>query len=547
MADDYMKKGLPGFDDTDGTEPADRSGRASLRGALGIRARLWSMALASGLGIAVVAGVGLFAIERGRVASEAIVSRDLAALQHLGELKSAVGDLANAEMQMVVNFQVKSMVASSSQDWHNALKAAMDAAKAVDVSSREPAVTQKLNTLMSELQIYGTGFDGFIAKISRGEIMSVEAGNVSLEPYRQDFHKAQSALDESSRIIVDAASSRRQTLFESSSTAARTLTLVAAVIVLLVVALAWNTYKSIWLPLVSANKAFARIAVGDMHTPVPVAKADEMGRMLSSLESMRQELCTSLIDVQHSVAHVAEASSEIAAGNSHLSERTERAAANLQETLSVIVEVDEACRQSAKSGSAAEEIANTVSNSASLGQQAVSVLSASMTGIERGAKRIADVTESIDRIAAQTHVLSMNAAITGAQSGERNRGFAVVSAEIRKLASECANAARQIRSLSDDTGVLVRGGVASMVKAEMAIRHASEGIDQVGALIRQIAESTRTQSAAMGQVRESLVTLDGKFQHDAAMVEQYAAATERLSEEATHMRGLIGKFSLTPV
>ena len=234
--------------------------------------------------------------------------------------------------------------------------------------------------------------------------------------------------------------------------------------------------------------------------------------------------------------HVTDASWEFATGSQALSERTELAAAGLQRTVGSLVDVGEAAKHSASLGAQADEFARKASATAVDAQSATALLASSMPRIEDSAKRIADITQIIDKIAFHTNVLALNASVEAAHGGKRGSGFSVVAQKMRNLAQQCAGAASEIRGLIDEANNRIRDGVVQSDKAKAAMQQTTDAISRVCGFIRQGAKVTHSQTVALGQVAQALDALDSKGQRDAALVEECVAAIDSVFAEIDSLR-----------
>nr|WP_316642035.1 methyl-accepting chemotaxis protein [uncultured Roseateles sp.] len=303
--------------------------------------------------------------------------------------------------------------------------------------------------------------------------------------------------------------------------------------------------RSIQRPLAEAIAVAGRIADGDLATPVaPPTRRDEFGLLLQSMAGMAERLRGVVGNVRQGVDALSTASAEIAAGNQDLSHRTEQAAASLEETASAMDELSATVAQSADNAQQARQLADAAAQAATRGAAVVGQVVHSMGDINDSSLKIQSIVGLIDQLAFQTNILALNAAVEAARAGEQGRGFAVVAAEVRSLAQRSAGAAREIKSLIGTSVDRVDAGTALAAQAGGAMQDIVAGINGVVTLIAEIATAAAEQRDGISQVHGAVNQLDQMTQQNAALVEQSAAATQSLRDQAHRLSGVAGQFRL---
>ncbi len=285
------------------------------------------------------------------------------------------------------------------------------------------------------------------------------------------------------------------------------------------------------------------VADGVLHTrfPGPVPPA---GSVAAALVAMRDHLATTVRTIREGADGVAAGSAQIACGNLDLAERTSRQAASLQQAAGGMAEVTGSAGQTAEHAQAATALAAESSAVARRGGEAVHQVVATMAGIDDTSRRIADITNLIDDIAAQTSILALNAAVEASRAGEHGQGFAVVAGEVRRLAQRSAGAAQEIKQLIQGSQAQVAEGSRQVAAAGATMGEIEAQVARVNALITAISEAARAQTAGIRQVGASVTALDQGTQQTAALVEQSASAAGALRDQAQRLADAVAVFRL---
>ena len=308
----------------------------------------------------------------------------------------------------------------------------------------------------------------------------------------------------------------------------------------------WLLSGSICRPLDTLSEAARRIGQGDLDTPINTDRQDEIGALQRALATMRDGLRDIVGQVRQSTESIQLASSEVASGNGDLSLRTEQAAASLQQTAGALEQLTGNVRQSADAAAQVFQLAAGASSVAKRGGEVVNEVVITMAGIHQASKRIADIIGTIDGLAFQTNILALNAAVEAARAGEQGRGFAVVASEVRGLAQRSAEAAREIKGLIGTSVAQVAIGARLVQDAGSTMGEIVASVQRVTDVIGEITASSSEQSQGLVQINGAVAGLDRMTQQNAALVEQSAAAAERLRDQAQRLARVVNVFVLRP-
>ncbi|WP_306534791.1 methyl-accepting chemotaxis protein [Geobacter sp.] len=320
-----------------------------------------------------------------------------------------------------------------------------------------------------------------------------------------------------------------------------TATLVCA---LLIFAFAYFVARRIRMALGEAITASEHIAAGDLTCAIEVASEDETGQLLRSLREMNDSLSHIVAEVRTGADSIASATEQISAGNADLSQRTEEQASALEETASSMEELTSTVKQNADNAQQANKLAMTASEVAERGGDVIGRVVDTMGAITQSSRKISDIIGVIDGIAFQTNILALNAAVEAARAGEQGRGFAVVAGEVRNLAQRSAAAAKEIKSLIEDSVTKVEDGSRLVEEAGDTTREIVTSIKRVADIMAEISAASIEQSSGIEQVNTAITQMDDVTQQNAALVEEAAAAAEALEDQARTMVSTVSRFKL---
>ncbi|WP_313069909.1 methyl-accepting chemotaxis protein [Melaminivora sp.] len=296
----------------------------------------------------------------------------------------------------------------------------------------------------------------------------------------------------------------------------------------------------------SANAAASAIASSDLTHRIEQSDGgrDEIGAMLTQMETMRGNLSHIIGQVSGGASAIAGASTQVAAGTRDLASRTEQQASALEETASATEELSSTVQHNADSAAQASQLAATATGVAQRGGATMEQVVQTMQGINTASARVADIISVIDGIAFQTNILALNAAVEAARAGEQGRGFAVVAGEVRMLAQRSAAAAREIKDLITDSTAKVNAGSSQVGEAGATMQEIVGVIERVARLVDEIAAASREQSLGLTQINQAVAHLDGVTQQNAALVEETSAASDSLQSQARQLAQLATTFKL---
>ena len=283
---------------------------------------------------------------------------------------------------------------------------------------------------------------------------------------------------------------------------------------------------------------------GDLTTTPSPWGGDEAAQLMLELRSMQESLRGMVLRVRRSSDEIVHTSSEIAAGAMDLSSRTEHAAANLEQSAASMDQIATTVKSTAAHTEEAALVARHNAQTAADGGRVMRDVVQTMEGIRTASAQIGEIVGTIDSIAFQTNLLALNAAVEAARAGEQGRGFAVVASEVRMLARRSADAAREIKALIARSVEQVEVGTTVVRAAGATIDDIVASSQRVDRLLGEVATGARAQSQGVGQVGEAVQDLDHMTQQNAALVEQTAAASSAMKDQAHTLADEVARFRI---
>lgn len=241
---------------------------------------------------------------------------------------------------------------------------------------------------------------------------------------------------------------------------------------------------------------------------------------------------------------VAAASQQLASASDAIASGAQEQAASIEETASTLEEITSAVKHNADSAQQASQLAHASREMADKGGKVAMDAVAAMKEVNQASRRIVDITATIDEIAFQTNLLALNAAVEAARAGEQGRGFAVVASEVRNLAQRSASAAKEVKSLIEDSVSKVEAGYKLVQTSGEALQQIQSSVKRVTDFVGEIAAASREQSTGIDQVNTAVTQMDQVTQTNAAQTEELSGTAEELAQQGSHLLEVVAQFNL---
>jgi len=328
--------------------------------------------------------------------------------------------------------------------------------------------------------------------------------------------------------------------------------------------------RLIFRPLLQASTIAHRLSQLDLLVTVKKGRLDEIGRMFYALDDMILSLRQVITQVQKSGIQVTSSSTELAATAKQQEvtlktqmEAIENAVQAVQEISDIAAQLVETMRQVGEMSDETAQFANSGQTDLSRMQEAMAHMenaSTSISGrletINEKAENITTVVTTINKVADQTNLLSLNASIEAEKAGEYGRGFTVVAREIRRLADQTAVATLDIAQMVKEMQTAVSSGVMEMDKFMAEVRQSAEDVERISNQLSRIIQQVQTlsprfeevtvamreQSNHANEITEGMLQLNEEMQQTTESLRESFLAIEQLNETARDLQTGVSRF-----
>jgi len=293
----------------------------------------------------------------------------------------------------------------------------------------------------------------------------------------------------------------------------------------------------------AVGQALETVASGDLTAELALlSERDTIGRslqkMLDNLNSIFAELKTASGQVSSGAGQVSQGAQGLASGSS-------QQAASIQEFSAALAELQEKTDRNAENSTQARKANNKTTEKLGDSIRSMGQMLEAMKAIDESSVNITKVIKVIDDIAFQTNILALNAAVEAARAGQHGKGFAVVSDEVRNLASKSADAAKETSALIAGSTERVREGNQIVEKTNADLEAAAENAQESTRLIEQVASASTDQARAIIEINQGMDQISTVVQANSATAEESAAASQEMSAQAVVLDEIVARFRLS--
>jgi len=295
-------------------------------------------------------------------------------------------------------------------------------------------------------------------------------------------------------------------------------------------------------PLQEVAHHFDNIGNGNLTGDIQVSSSNEIGQLCAALQTMQAGLNETVRSIRNGVQSITIGTHEIASGNGDLSRRTEEQAAAVVETAASMEQITATVKMNTDNALNASQMAQNTAVIADAGEKQMQDVTKKMDAISQSAQKMVDIISVIDGIAFQTNILALNAAVEAARAGQTGRGFAVVAGEVRNLARRCADSAKEISTLINESTLFIQEGADLANKTSQTMVDISHSVGKVNQVMESIALASEEQRRGVEQIRIAITQMDHVTQQNAALVEEVATTAAGVNEQADLLSQSVSVF-----
>jgi methyl-accepting chemotaxis protein len=292
-------------------------------------------------------------------------------------------------------------------------------------------------------------------------------------------------------------------------------------------------------------QALERLSCGDLTHEI----TDDYGEIYAELVANFNMTCANLrlvvAEVVEAALDIAKRSDALGMAVEDLSARTDRQTSLVTETAERLKELSVLLEEAARNSAASTQTASDAARTAEAGGEVVDSTTNSMQLIRNTSREISGISGMIDDIAFQTSLLSLNAGVEAARAGEAGRGFAIVAQEVRALADQVSDAARQVKELVATSEANVRSGVEDVERTGDALREITTMVKAVQGNITEIDDASRVQASTLSQIGRTVQEIDATARQNAAMADEARDTSNALRAKSEELRSAVGRFVIS--
>lgn len=292
------------------------------------------------------------------------------------------------------------------------------------------------------------------------------------------------------------------------------------------------------------SEVLGQIASGKLSIDLKQEYVGEFQKIKTALTNISVSMNEVMVDINQTAGQVASGASELAKASQMIAEGAEAQAASAEELAATTTAVAEQVQESYKDAEVSAKETDHVTTMMEQNQEKMKKMMEAMDEIHATSQQVVGIIQTIEEIADQTNLLSLNASIEAARAGEAGRGFAVVADEIGKLALESSKAANTTKDLIEVSMEEINKGNTIASGVMSSLEEAVSAVNNVNGMIRKTAENVELQAEHMDQIRIGIDAIVQGVQDNSAVAEETSATSEELASQAEVLNSMVQGFEL---
>ena len=292
------------------------------------------------------------------------------------------------------------------------------------------------------------------------------------------------------------------------------------------------------------QQVLSHVADGDLRTGPQVDYKGDFELIRGSLHIITRSMNETLLGFRSAADRLTAMAEQLSGQSAQLHHASLEQNQSTEELVHEVTHVKEQLADVAKSSGQTRSQTEEITRRVRSANEQMSSLSNAMDDISDNARQITKIAKDIEDIAFQTNILSLNASVEAARSGEAGKGFAVVANEVKQLAAKSAEAAQRATKMVDNTKAIIQNGVVLTADTADSLRAISDVSAQISTISDQLAAAVQGQELALSAMEERIATISSIADRNLQNAGETEQSSGSLAKEAEALQSHVQKFIL---